>query len=175
MAMSAMTLEDGSIFTPEYFGAKTIYELSKFNGKNKETGMSLKNFIDTAQAVSFSKEYAENKIYDLQALCEKVKSGESVMVHTYNETTGGHLTVAYRLDEENGRLYVSDSNFPGKPVYISVNKNADGEYTEWSFDHIYKYYGWNQDNGKIAFLTMESINYLWNNITELEINEDMLF
>lgn len=118
---------------------------------NGAWGLSLREFIEAMQVSqngsAIQRDYNGNR-NRLDALCREVERVESggagpVVVAVFGPE-GGHAMVGYELAEVSGsesRLMVYDCNYPGRERYISLTKNAAGQYTGWYY-HMNDRYHW---------------------------------
>ena len=166
--------KNNGVTTSEFSGgAGRPYDLGIGN-QNSAWNISLREFIESMQisqvdyAVQWSLNLNKNHVAEL---CEAVSSFESsgqcpVLISVYGPQ-GGHALLGYKLDRSRDRLYVYDCNFPNTERYISLTKNASGNYSGWYY-RLNDRYDWGSSyfNCRISFITYYDYYNVWTNRAE---------
>lgn len=143
--------KDNGIFPDSFRGGAAVPSALAARDYNSAWGLSLTEFIEAMQVSqngsTIQKDYNANR-NRLDALCrevERVQSGSSgpVVIAVFG-MEGGHALVGYELVEISGsesRLMVYDCNYPDQERYITLTKNASGQYTGWYY-YLNNRYHW---------------------------------
>ena len=154
-------------------GARHASQLS-VNDRNGDWGLLLKEYIEAMQISWYSYGVTEaywNNLNRLSGLCEAVAAyqytgSDPVVICVYGEGYG-HALVGCGLQSVSGtesRLYVYDCNYPmNSGRYITLSKDASGQYTAWHYDLNDRYHlSSSCSGGKITYIPYSVYLSVWN-------------
>ena len=195
MSSTVALLFSNDGINPSDFGKENAVSLlirntsSKIGPISGDLESSLRTFIEAMQISQytepFSKAYKENRLYQYQLDDGAVLDGLHEAVQTAlnknlctiiavgnSQQRAAHALLAYQLEsisEMESRLYVYDCNYPNASRYITLKKNAQDQFKDWSYEIGGNYGIWKSGSG--SYETIESI---WENRGHLYDNHVML-
>ncbi len=153
--------------------AKTPYDLRQ-NDVNRGINLNIVFFIEAMFLSQFDTRLAEEAYNNstrklgtneaLLKLCDGIKQFAKGEAAPYElgiiGGRHGHSLLPYgidEVDEKTTRILLYDCNYPMQERYITLNKDENGEYYDWSYDMTF-----NKDNyGMIDFNTYETFKLVW--------------
>ncbi len=142
----------------------------KIEDLNSDWNMNVCEFIETLfvsqNNYTIQREYHDNKD-KLSELCNIVKNGKELLLIAVFGAEGGHALLGYRLEDVDAvtaRLYVYDCNYPLQERFITLTKNASGEYIKWYY-YLNNRYDWGTGYNKswISYVSYDKYVSEWNN------------
>lgn len=182
---SALFFNLDTEITASDFGKEYANDLGITATAGEYNDLVLKAFIEAMQisqyTVQFDRDYSQNKVSvnqlksgeTLDALYQNVKehleSNENDIIAVGMPGVGAHALLAYRIEDVSAaesRLYVYDCNNPDKTTdYVTLKKNANGNFVEWSYD-MGGYGVWGSSdvrNAYISYIPFTTISEIWEN------------
>lgn len=174
--------------------AKSIGQLSPKN-KSSSHGLDVTGFIEAMQIAQhtqlFTNEISKNRIYTSKHLNKQLKNlnglyqtvrteteaGRPVILALYQ--TGAHAVLAYEvkdISETESQILLYDSNWPGEERVLTLKKDTNGNYMEWSYEIGRSYGTWGTDNrsSSISYVPYSVIKEIWSTKGHLKENENVL-
>ena len=174
--------------------AKTIGELGVKNDSD-EHNMNITEFIEAMQIAQhtqlFTNEISENRVYTNKHLYKKIKNlnklyetlseeteeGRPVILGLYQ--SGAHAVLAYDVKDVSAttaEVYLYDSNWPNEERVLTLKKDEDGNFMEWSYEigGSYGVWGTNNKSSSISYVPYSIIKEIWETKGNLEENENVL-
>ena len=155
--------------------------------------VDIKTFIEAMQVAQytdpFAKDYQGNKRTNtdltsgktlndlLQRVQTDVSGGKCDIIAVGKQGVGAHAILAYKVEkisDSEYRLYVYDSNFPGKTRYVTLTASSGSALTEWTYN-MGGYGDWGS-NGPcfISFIPFDTIRSIWEKRGNLHQTKEML-
>lgn len=193
---SALLMDSSSGISIKDFDA-SVNSIGQLNPKSKSSTkqMDITAFIESMQIAQhtqlFNNEISKNRIYTSKHLNKHLKNlnglyntireeseeGRPTLLALYQN--GAHAVLAYgvkEISDKESKILLYDSNWPKKERALTIKKDDNGNYTEWSYEigGSYGTWGTTAKSSSISYVPYSIIKEIWMTKGHLKENENVL-